>query len=375
MKTNLNLLFATVILVFIYSCSTSEQHPDPAPVSDKFVVARGVNISHWLSQSQRRGAERQAFFVKDDMTFIADQGYDHIRIPIDEEQMWDESGNKDTLAFSLLHQGIQWAQELNLKVVVDLHILRSHHFNEAEKLLWTDVSAQEAFFQCWRDLSAELSKYPNDQIAYELMNEPVADDPDQWNILVAKCYDVVREQEPRRTIIIGSNRWQSVHTFEDLKVPENDPYIMLSFHFYIPHIITHYKASWTHIKDYHGPINYPGLTLNETDLEGLDEDLYENLKSQQKVYTIDTLNQLMQLPIQVAKKYGLDLYCGEWGCYHATPDSIRWQWYKDVVTCLENNQIAWANWDYKGSFGIVDDKRQPNEKMLKVLFDESIQSR
>lgn len=68
-----------------------------------FRISRGVNISHWLSQSQRRGQERQTFFTKKDVAYIAGLGYDHIRLPIDEEQMWDESGNKENEAFTLLN--------------------------------------------------------------------------------------------------------------------------------------------------------------------------------------------------------------------------------------------------------------------------------
>ncbi|MGI9543926.1 MAG: glycoside hydrolase family 5 protein [Cyclobacteriaceae bacterium] len=372
MKTITATLVIITLLFLGFTWSGAPQQEESAPdqliEEEKFEVKRGVNISHWLSQSGRRGEERAAFFLNEDVKFIADQGYDHIRIPIDEEQMWDEFGQKEAETFALLHQGIQWAHELGLRVVVDLHILRSHHFNESEKPLWTDPDAQEVFFQCWRDLSGELKKYPNHLVAYELMNEPVADDPEEWNILVNKCYQVVRKTEPERTIVIGSNLWQSVHTFKDLKVPEDDPNILLSFHFYIPHIITHYQANWTHIKDYHGPINYPGLTVTDKDLEGLTGDLLERLKVQQKVYTIDSLNQLMQLPLKVAEKYGLPLYCGEWGCYSQTPDHIRWQWYKDVRTCLEKNNIAWANWDYKGGFGIVDQERNPNREMLQSLF-------
>lgn len=373
MRTLLKISVFTFLIfcgfTWAYSPPGGENTHEVLDQESRFKVKRGVNISHWLSQSGRRGAERAAFFLQEDMQFIADQGYDHVRIPIDEEQMWDEDGNKEDEAFTLLHQGIQWAHDLGLRVVVDLHILRSHHFNQSEKPLWTDSTAQERFFQCWRDLSGELKEYPNHLVAYELMNEPVADDPEEWNILVNKCYQVVRETEPERTIVMGSNLWQSVHTFKDLKVPENDPNILLSFHFYIPHIITHYQASWTHIKDYQGPINYPGLTLEDKDLEGLPDELLARLKAQQKVYTVDSLNQLMQLPIQVAEKYGLPLYCGEWGCYSQTPDSIRWQWYRDVRACLEKNNIAWANWDYKGGFGIVDRERKPNQEMLQSLFE------
>jgi len=98
-----------------------------------FNISRGVNISHWLSQSQRRGQQRQAYFTKKDVAYIAGLGYDHIRLPIDEEQMWDESGNKENEAFTLLNNAIKWSDSQHLKVVVDLHILRSHHFNAEDK--------------------------------------------------------------------------------------------------------------------------------------------------------------------------------------------------------------------------------------------------
>jgi endoglucanase len=50
-----------------------------------FEIRRGTNISHWLSQSRARGAERRAWFTEDDVQRIAGWGFDHIRLPIDEE--------------------------------------------------------------------------------------------------------------------------------------------------------------------------------------------------------------------------------------------------------------------------------------------------
>ena len=75
-----------------------------------FTISRGVNISHWLSQSQKRGQQRQAYFTKKDVAYIAGLGYDHIRLTIDEEQMWDESGNKEKEAFTLLNNAIKWSE-------------------------------------------------------------------------------------------------------------------------------------------------------------------------------------------------------------------------------------------------------------------------
>ncbi len=36
-----------------------------------FQVHKGTNISHWLSQSKRRGAARAAWFAREDVQYIA----------------------------------------------------------------------------------------------------------------------------------------------------------------------------------------------------------------------------------------------------------------------------------------------------------------
>ena len=43
--------------------------------TEEFVAKRGVNISHWLSQSERRGDKRVAWFKREDVKFIAEAGF------------------------------------------------------------------------------------------------------------------------------------------------------------------------------------------------------------------------------------------------------------------------------------------------------------
>ena len=374
MKQLFFIITSLLIIVLFFSCQSTKKEDAEVIENEKiprFSIQRGVNISHWLSQSRIRGADREAFFTENDVDFIDSIGYDHIRIPIDEEQMWGEDGNKETEAFTLLHNAIGWATEKNLKVIVDLHILRSHHFNEDEKPLWTDPAAQEKFFQCWRELSEELKKYPTDLVAYELMNEPVADDPEEWNVLVGKAASAVREQEPERFLVIGSNRWQSVFTFDELKVPENDPYIILSFHFYHPFLLTHHEASWTEIGPYSGPVQYPGLAVKEEDIAAIeDETLKQRVIADNGIYTKDSLGKMMEKPIRKAKELNLQLYCGEWGCLPTVPRESFLQWYADVRSILESHDIGWTNWDYKGGFGVVDRRNdnKPIDDLIEVLL-------
>lgn len=358
-----------LVLLGFSSCGRqAETAADSFREFHDFDIRRGVNISHWLSQSGRRGAEREAFFTRADVEAIAGFGYDHIRLPIDEEQMWDEAGNKETRAFELLHAAIGWAIESNLRVIVDLHIIRSHHFNVPENPLWTDRAEQLKFVKLWRQLSDELKDYPLDMVAYELMNEAVADDPDDWNRLVAETMVVIRELEPERKIVVGSNRWQSVNTFPDLVIPEDDPHIILSFHFYEPFLLTHHKASWTHIRDYDGPVNYPGLSVDPVNLEGLPEDLVRTIGNHNHVYTQESMEEMIGIPLQYARERNLPLYCGEWGCLPTVPQEMRLQWYADLREILEKHEIAWANWDYKGGFGVVDRNGEPHRDLLEVLL-------
>jgi len=356
-----------------FSCTenttiSSEQTDQPA---ETFSIHRGVNISHWLSQSGRRGEERRSYFTEDDVIFLAEAGFDHLRIPIDEEQLWDEAGNKEAEAFELLHNGLGWCQKHDLRAIVDLHILRSHHFNEAEKPLWTDSTAQERFFQCWRELSAELHTYPTNEVAYELMNEPVADDPEDWNQLVANAIDVVREREPERKILVGSNRWQSTETFDVLRLPEGDTNLIVSFHFYEPFLLTHHQTSWTDIGEYDGPVQYPGKIISDEDFANIeDAELRENLSWGRKVFTKDSLEQRILKPVRFAEERDLPVYCGEWGCYKAVPNEILLRWYTDVRSIFEQHDIAWTIWDYKGGFGIKTPEGEVYDDLLGVLTAE-----
>lgn len=143
-----------------------------------FEIKRGINLSHWLSQRIENGLSIQKGMNETDFNRIARAGFDHVRLPIDEEVLWHENGEKDKEAFSYLHKGIQWALQNDLRVIVDLHIVRSHYFNAGhdgkKNLLWESAEAQDHFLQLWQELVQELKEYPTSEVAYEIMNEPTA---------------------------------------------------------------------------------------------------------------------------------------------------------------------------------------------------------
>ena len=340
-----------VLILFVYllpNCLFAQK------ASATFQAKKGVNISHWLSQSRARGETRLNYFTRDDVKDLATLGFDHLRIPIDEEQMFSEDGAKEAEAFQLLHNALEWCQEFNLKAVVDLHILRSHFFNARVKPLFTEAKAQEQFYQCWRLLSEELKKYSDSMVAYELMNEPVADEPEIWNTIVNRCLRIIRENEPNRTVIIGSNRWQSFETVKDLRIPENDKNLIISFHYYGPMLLTHYRASWSDgTRDYEGPIHYPGVLVKPEELEQQPQNIQQKYAyATRTICNKETISRDFKQVADVAEKVGLAVYCGEFGCITKAPEEAATAWYDDMAALFKQYNFGFATWDFKGDFGV-----------------------
>jgi endoglucanase len=374
-----NRFLMTALSIALTSSSAFTQQKPANPSG--FELKRGVNLSHWLSQNFG-WSPKPTFITEKDIQFIAGVGYDHVRIPVDEAELWNADGKASEESFAYLTRCLDWCAKHKLRAVVDLHILKSHHFNaenEGGKItLWTDPAAQENFLKLWAEISGRLKRYPVDKVAYELMNEPVAPDPEDWNRLIAKAVKSIRELEPSRVLVIGANRWQTPDNFPHLKVPANDPNIILSFHTYSPLFFTHHLADWTAFKDFRGPVHYPGQVVAEGDIpKGMAEtnaELAILLGEAKQVFNKQRLAELLKPAIQKARELKLPLYCGEFGCLPHVDRVQRLKYYDDLISVFEENNIAWCNWEYKGDFGILtfDFARKaslsPDQGLIDVLM-------
>ena len=362
----LALIVAAMFVTMSCQNKNQDQNQDQAGQVNNFRIKRGTNISHWLSQSEQRGEARRLHIQEDDFARLEELGFDFVRIPIDEVQFWDEQGNKLPEAWDLLNNALDWAKQHNLRAIVDLHIIRSHYFNavnegdKAANTLFTSEKSQEGLLNLWRQLSEFLKDRSCDWVAYEFMNEPVAPEHEQWNQLVAKVHKALRELEPQRTLVIGSNLWQSYETIKYLKVPEGDKNIILSFHYYNPMILTHYGAWWTPIGKYTGKVNYPGVLVSKEDYEAATDSVkavIDENKFTTQEWNIDKIRADFKDAIEAAKKYNLQLFCGEWGVYEPVDRELAYKWTKDMLTVFKENNIAWTTWCYDADFGFWDQQK------------------
>ena len=337
-------------------------HPIPANPAG-FVIRHGTNLSHWLSQDFG-WVPKDEWITQRDIEFIASCGFDHVRLPVDEFELWNEDGSAREDNFARLTQGIEWCRAANLRVILDMHVLRSHHFNAANEggsnTLFTDPQAQQHLADLWKDLSHRYGNIPVSELAYEIMNEPVADDNEEWNALVALVLKQIRVLEPSRVVVIGANRWQIPQNVPALKFPEGDKNIIISFHTYTPMLFTHYTADWTPLKFYKGPVSYPGPIVSKEDYDKIRAEIGEKavfgsfIEEARENWGPERLLQVYEPAIKRARELGLQLYCGEFGCMPTVPREARMAYYRDIVRVYAENGIAYANWEYKGDFGIFE---------------------
>lgn len=354
MKRLFSLVAALVsAAVVLTSCGAKNE------TTEGFVLKRGTNLSHWLSQSDERGEARRQHIQEDDFARLAELGFDHVRIPIDEVQFWDEEGNKLPEAWELLDMALDYARKYELRAIVDLHIIRAHYFNAvnegASNDLFTNEESQQGLINMWYQLSDFLKDRSTDWVAYEFMNEPVAPEHEMWNELVAKVHKALREREPNRVLVIGSNMWQGHWTMKYLRVPEGDKNIILSFHYYNPQLLTHYGAWWTPAGHYDGQITYPGVMVSDEAIDATEGEVRAMLEEYRGVlWNREKIHEQMADAIAVAEKYGLQLFCGEWGVYEPVDRDLAYAWTRDMLSVFDEFDIAWTTWCYDADFGFWD---------------------
>jgi len=364
MLNNSRSIIMLMVAFFATSFTVRAQQGAPPKFPEGFNIQKGVNIGYWLSESNgRNGTAQVDFFGEQDVVLLAQKGFDHLRIPIDEGELWNYKNEKYTDAFKYIHAAIGWCKANKLRVIIDLNTLKGHR-------LWSNDDEQDRFIDIWKELALELKKYPTNLVAYELLSNPAADSAAEWNDLLAKAIKAIREIDPKRVIVVSSNQNGSYSTFSQLKLPEGDNHIILNFHYYEPVYFTHYRYSGSRQQDYSGPVHYPGATITAKELNQQPATIRNLLAGSTQDYNEDIIADQIATVARVAKKFKVPIICGEWGCTSLTPRKDRIRWYKDMKKALDKNTLSWTVWTYKGDFGIMADDGSEDDKLLKLLTKE-----
>jgi endoglucanase len=291
---------------------------------------RGVNIlgydAIWTGPSRAR-------FQKRHFAEIRRSGFDHVRVNLFAFGHMDAADRLDAKWLQRLDWVVREAGRAGLGVILD-----EHDFDACSKDVAMCRIKLAAF---WRQIAPRYRNAPQ-SVAFELLNEPHGALDTAWNGFFPELLAIVRETNPRRIVVIGPTVWNNFNQLANLRLPERDRNILVTFHYYEPFRFTHQGTSWTDLKGLSG-VSW-----------GSDADRAQLRADFAKV-------------AQWARANGRPILLGEFGAYDksGTPEAMRSAYTAAVAREAERNGFGWAYWQFDGDFIVWDMKKNGWVKAVK----------
>jgi aryl-phospho-beta-D-glucosidase BglC (GH1 family) len=322
-------------------------------------LRHGINASGWYAQVYEKDGytpeHLDTFITAEDIALIKSSGFDHVRLSINPEPLFNAREPHLIPAEYLRHldNAVKMILDHGLSVVIDLH-------PESDfKAKLKEDTFVEQFADFWRALAQHYAPLDPDRVFFEIMNEPEVNDRYRWFGIEAKVAAAIREGAPQNTIIAAGARWSGVDELVFMDTL-SDPNVIYNFHFYEPYEFTHQGATWGSYY-WHWLRNVPYPSTPESAEKAAtaipDEDAADRLAVIRFGYDhwnaarIDAeINQVAEW----AHRHDVPMVCNEFGAFrrYSNPND-RAAWISDVRTSLEHHGMGWAMWDYNGSFGVV----------------------
>ncbi len=321
---------------------------------------KGVNLGGWLSQGKLEVSHLDSFIKEEDIKNIKEMGCDHLRLPVDFENIYDEVKQCDNLiGYKYIDLCIDWCKKYNLNVVLDLHKAPGYVFDDAEysEGFFTNEKLMSLFLDIWDRLSKRYAKY-SDMMMFEMLNEVTSFKViDEWNALALRCIKVIRKNAPKVKILYGGVGYSSVKAVKFIPAPV-DENIVFNVHCYEPMAFSHQGAYWVDKMPLDFRISYP-----------VEEDIYHKITEivpSIKEGTLGDADNALKLlkdnffinlfkeAVDCAEKYNVALYCGEYGVIDRAEPTSTLNWFKDINAAFVHYGIGRAVWSYKEmDFGII----------------------
>jgi endoglucanase len=324
-----------------------------APAQTALPRWRGFNLLH-LFNSRGDGTPHRRMPVEDDFRWMADWGFDFVRLPMSYWN-WVDSDHWETgkmragdvlkvneYMLDVVDRTVEMGTKYGLHVNLNLHRAPGYCINRPELEpfnLWTDDDAEDAFNFHLELLARRYRYIPASQVSYNLINEApkpgtrgMATRDEYIRICIRAC-KTIRAIVPDALVITDglSVGREPVPEFLPLKIAQ-------SVHAYTPGQVSHYRASWV---DKDGTFPEPAWPMRI---------------SADNVWDRQRLEEMFAPWAEIARQ-GIGVHCGECGCYNKTPHTVFLAWFRDVMEILKEHGIGWALWNLRGTFGILDSGR------------------
>lgn len=327
--------FAGVVGKNIVTAGAKEPGPEEQArklAQSVFPRWRGFNLQYSMLMRSRREPNEE------DFRWISGWGFNFVRLPMN-YRAWTQEGDvykAKPEALDWIDQVMDWGQKYGIHICLNFHRAPGYcvNRNDLEPYdLFKDVEPQEAFCSHWELFSKRYKQISSKKLSFNLLNEPTAEPADY--IRVAKAATArIRSITPGRIII--SDGLKPDFTVLDELVELG---LGQSCRGYSPGMVSHYKAGWVKGADKYPMPIWPDT---ESKTHGWDR---KRLEADYAPWA------------ELARK-GVGVHCGECGCYNKTPHKVFLAWFRDVLDILTSNNIGYALWNMRGSFGIIDSGRE-----------------
>lgn len=370
------LLVAFVIVLACLSTFTRAQNASDSPAFGRAQHLRhGINLSEWFAQVyDKRGYTKEhleTWNTADDIALIKSMGFDHVRLSINPEPLFNTRQPQRIPADYLgyLDSAVKMILDRGLVVVLDMH-----PESDFKQRLNSDDTFVQEFADFWRAFAQHYSTWDAERVLFEILNEPEFSDRYRWLGVQMKLAAAIREGAPKHTIIAAGARWSNDDELV-FQEPVRDANVIYNFHFYEPHIFTHQGATWgEYYWHWLKGLRYPSDPENAEQVAVLAPEEIDRLRVIR--YARDhwgsgRIDAEVRQAAVWARRRGVPLVCNEFGVFREYADpKDRAAWIRDLVTSLERNGIGWTMWDYSGGFGVVyknDGKATPDDNVLRAL--------
>jgi endoglucanase len=304
---------------------------------------RGFNLT------ELTGGERDRSFVEDDFAWIAEFGFDFVRVPM---SYWAWSSPDDWLridaeALRKVDEAVEYGEKYGLHVNLNFHRIPGYCVNrrELEPHLMFDSpraeleQAMEAATLHWQTFADRYKGIPSERLSFDLLNEPpwTHGDQSRYTEVVYRLVGAIREVDADRLVVAdGADIGQTpVEGIVPLGVPQ-------STRGYLPKMVSHYTATW----------------VPENEFESFAPPTWPMVDARGVTWDKERLRERLIGPWVPFAERGVQVHVGEWGCYNKTPHAAALGWMRDLTDLWREMGWGWAMWNFRGSFGVLDSGRE-----------------
>ncbi len=337
LKDKLRWAKLALLLVILPACYSSSASAGEGvePFEQVKRLGRGVNILGYdpLWKDFEKGRFRERHFK-----LIHDGGFQTVRINLHALQLLtaDNSYKLGDAWLDTLDWAVKNALANNLMVILDLH--------NYEDIAKDPMGFKPRFLAYWRQIAAHFQQAPN-TVLFEILNEPNGKlTPQLWNEFLSEALAIIRATNPGRTVIVGPPFWNGIDHLQELALPEEDRNLIVTVHYYDPHVFTHQGALWEKETAHISGVKWG----SEEEKKKVENDFAR------------------------AQKWSLEhrrpILLGEFGAYDKAPMESRARYTAYVARTAESLGWAWTYWQFDDDFILYDiDKDRWIEPLRRAL--------